>query len=143
MCPIRIEKCSEADLDLLTELFGQLSEDEKSDRVWDEIRRREALDKYMRGGSYAYFFLDGEETVGYALVNENASPLYLQHFFICREHRRQHYGKEAFEALMLELGADTIDLDAYVWNSRGIAFWRSLGFTDLCIMLRYHAPESK
>jgi len=130
-------------LDLLIKMFGQLVEDEKSDRVWDEERRREALKKFMHDGSYAYLFMVGEETVGYALVNENVTPQYLQHFFICRENRRQHYGKKAFEALLLELGTGTIDLDVYVWNSRGIDFWRSLGFTDRCIRMRYHTPELK
>lgn len=143
MCPVRIEKCTEDDLDLLSEMFRHLGEDEKTDSVWDDLRIRETLLKYMGGGYNAYFFKKGDQLLGYALVNEKSFPFYLQHFFIRREHRRQHYGREAFGVLMHELGTDTIDLDVFVWNSRGLAFWRSLGFTDRCMMMRYQAPESK
>lgn len=143
MSLLRIVKCTENDLDLLTEMFGQLVEDEKSDMIWTKEKRREALLQFMRSGFSSYIFLDGDLCVGYAIVNDNASPLYLKHFFIGREHRRKHYGKEAFETLMRELGADTMDLDVYLWNSPGVAFWRSLGFKDRSMRMRYQAPESK
>ncbi len=145
MSPLHIVKCTENDLDALTEMFGHLVLDEQSDRVWTEEQRRGALLEFMRSGSSAYFFQDGDLIVGYALVNEKHSRLYLQHFFICRDQRRKHYGQEAFHVLMEELGADTIDLDVYIWNSPGLAFWRSLGFSERSIMMRYHAkkPETK
>lgn len=143
MRPVRVEKCSEADLDLLTEMFGQLVEDEQSDRPWDKVQLREALLKYMRSDSNACFFIDGGTTVGYALVNENASPPYLTHFFIGRKYRRKRYGTESFKALLLELGTDTIDLDVYTWNNRGLDFWESLGFKGRSIRMRYHVPDTK
>lgn len=143
MSPVSLKKCNENDLDLLSEMFGHLVEDEKSDRVWTDEQRKEALHRFMSDGCKAYFFIDGEEILGYAIVNEKVSPPYLLHFFIRREHRRKHYGKVAFETLMRELGADTIDLDVYVWNSPGVTFWRSLGFKDRSMRMRYKAPESK
>ncbi len=50
---------------------------------------------------------------------------------------RKHHGKQAFYQLMEYIQADTIDIDVLPWNERGHSFWKSCGFDDTCISMRY------
>ena len=84
----------------------------------------------------AYFQEDGT-TVGYALVRHTVSPLYLRQFYIDRAYRRRHLGEQAFRALLETLQTDTIDIDVLPWNTAGAAFWKSMGFSETCISMRY------
>ncbi len=84
-----------------------------------------------------YFFCVENDTIGYALVNIKQNPLYLRHFFICREFRRKGYGKLAFKRLLQLLGTDTIDIEVMVWNETGKCFWKSLGFEERSIYMRF------
>lgn len=108
---------------------------------WIENEKREYLEKQMArwldGNHNAYCFVVDGTIIGYALVETGREPLYLRHFFIRREYRRMGHGKSAFHALLAYLKASTIDLDVFVWNARGRAFWRSLGFADRAVILRY------
>ncbi len=70
------------------------------------------------------------------------TPLYLRHFYICRDQRRKGYGTAAFHALLRTLGTNTVDLDVYVWNERGKAFWTSLGFAPRALMMRRRSAIS-
>lgn len=123
-------------LTFLAQMNKQLFEDEKNDNIPSIELLEERLRKSMDDGSQAYIFIDKEEPVGYALVNTHVVPSYLSHFFICREHRRNHLGTVAFNALMGVLNCDTIDLDVFCWNERGQGFWKSLGFEERCIIMR-------
>jgi ribosomal protein S18 acetylase RimI-like enzyme len=93
--------------------------------------------EFITGDYDAYFFIVDSQVVGYGLVNKTRSPLYLRQFLIRREYRRKSYGKEAFQALLKELGADTIDIEVYTWNERGIRFWESCGFIERCKYMRF------
>jgi GNAT superfamily N-acetyltransferase len=78
---------------------------------------------------------------GTALVNASAAPLYLRQFFIRREKRRQGLGRQAFHVLLNHLNIETIDIDVYVWNEAGRAFWKSLGFFERAVSMRYRSPK--
>ncbi len=127
---------------LLSRMFLELMEDEKTDLPATPAFAASRMEEYLSRGDNAYVFFAQGAVAGYALVITDRSPLYLRHFYICRDQRRRGYGTAAFHALLETLGADTIDLDVFVWNERGKAFWESLGFAPRALMMRCKKPVS-
>lgn len=138
---IKLEKCSSDQLDSLAAMNLQLIEDENADNPMDLAQLRERMEAFLESEYRAYLFVAAEEAVGYALIRMTASPYYLRHFFVCREHRRKHFGEAAFHAILQELDTDTMDLDVFVWNSRGLDFWKSLGFQERCSIMRFQKKQ--
>lgn len=137
----RLRLVPSTDITLLAQLYQGLLEDESFDipRTLDELRDRMA--GHLDAGEAAFLFMEGGRVVGYALIVVKKSPPYIHHFYICRDARRQGYGKEAFYALLDTLNADQMDLDVLVWNERGQKFWSSLGFVPRSIIMRYQAKN--
>lgn len=132
-----IRIATEEDLDTLANLNKQLIEDEKHDNPMNVQQLKERMKGFIAGDNHAYLFLLDEQFVGYALVNKNRNPYYLRQFFICRDFRRRGLGKRAFHALLNLLNINTIDLEVLVWNNIGRSFWKSLGFQERSIYMRY------
>jgi ribosomal protein S18 acetylase RimI-like enzyme len=135
MPSISVDPCF--DVFLLSPLFLELAEDEKSDINRTMQKASEEMAGFLEFGEKAFLFSVSGETAGYALVNMNRKPPYLHHFYICRGVRRKGYGTMAFRALLDALGINEIDLDVYAWNDRGKSFWESLGFKPRAIIMRY------
>ena len=83
-----IEKCSLNDVDRLAELNKQLIEDEKSYNKMNVQELRSRMEMFLQTDYSAYFFLENNEVVGYALVNEHSKPVYLRQFLIDRKYRK-------------------------------------------------------
>lgn len=127
---------------LLTGMFLELMADEHTDTAVTEAQAKQRMEEYLSRSDKAFAFRAQGEVVGYALVICDRTPLYLRHFYICRNARRKGYGTAAFYALLKTLGTDSIDLDVFVWNERGKAFWTSLGFAPRALMMRYNRTEA-
>jgi predicted acetyltransferase len=125
-----IEKCSLKDVDRLAELNKQLIEDEKSDNKMDVQELRSRMEMFLQTDYSAYFFLENNEVVGYALVNEHSKPVYLRQFLIDRKYRRNHLGSKAIELLISELAVSEMDIEVLSWNETGMKFWESCGFVE-------------
>ena len=139
---MQIIKCSEKDIPLLACMNKQLIEDEKSSNAMNLIQLEKRMQTFLSSEYKAYFFTEEnleeeDKIVGYALVRHTSSPLYLRQFYIKREHRRKHFGSQAFNLLLDYLKADAIDIDVLPWNERGMNFWKSMGFAETCISMRY------
>lgn len=134
MHELMIRPCRDAAL--LAHMFKELAEDENTDTPRTDAQYRQCMEDFLESGESAYVFSAGDAVVGYALVTPGREPYYLRHFYIARSERRKGYGRGAFDLLLRSLGVDTIDLDVFVWNTRGIAFWTSLGFEPRCHMMR-------
>lgn len=132
---MKIELCN--DIELLASLNALLYEDENNDKIFSHSELKERVTNMLQKGCTAYLFTEDNTVLGYAIVNETLNPPYLHHFFICREYRRNKMGTKAFQALINHLNAETMDLDVFCWNERGKAFWKSLGFTERCYIMRY------
>jgi len=135
---MQIRKCTAEDCPRLAEMNKWLIDDEKSGNPMNLEQLQERMKGFLSGEYHAYFFTDDEAVIGYALVRHTSDPLYLRQFFIDREYRRQKYGKRAFQALMAYLDVETIDIDVLPWNHAGVSFWKSCGFEETCISMRYH-----
>jgi GNAT superfamily N-acetyltransferase len=132
---LRIEPCE--DTALLSGLFLELAEDERSDVQRTQKQAFEEMTSFLSRGEKAYIFTAGGNIAGYALAVTNRKPYYLHHFYICRGERRKGYGTIAFKLLLETLNVYEMDLDVYVWNERGRAFWESLGFKPRAVIMRY------
>ncbi len=131
-----IKKCSIEDIDKLTELNKQLIEDENSDNNMNLEELKSRMSMFLQTDYYAYFFLEDNKVVGYALVNNNSKPMYLRQFLIERTYRRRHLGRQAIELLIKELAVSEIDTEVLSWNETGLKFWEDCGFVERSRYLR-------
>ena len=131
-----IKKCSIEDIDKLTELNKQLIEDENSDNNMNLEELKSRMSMFLQNDYYAYFFLEDNKVVGYALVNNNSKPMYLRQFLIERTYRRRHLGRQAIELLIKELAVSEIDTEVLSWNETGLKFWEDCGFVERSRYLR-------
>ena len=134
---MHIQKCTLEDAALLSQMNKHLIEDEKSTNPMTVEELEERMRGFLSVEYSAYFFMQDENVVGYALVKDTEKPLYLRQFFIEREYRRQHLGRQAFHLLLDYLQTDTINIDVLPWNEPGLRFWESLGVTPTCISMQY------
>lgn len=139
---MQIVKCSIQDVPLLAEMNKCLIEDEQSSNKMNLQELEKRMEGFLSEEYDAYYFVEEnsqktEAIIGYALVRHTSSPLYLRQFFIKREFRRKHLGRKAFRLLLDYLKTDKIDIDVLPWNERGMAFWKSLGFIETCVSMRY------
>lgn len=134
---MEIKKCTLDDVPQLALLNKQLIEDEKSNNPMSLKELEERMSGFLNSEYEAYFFLVEEVVVGYALVKNTCTPLYLRQFLIAREYRQMHYGTEAFHALLEYLGVDRMDIEVLPWNERGMRFWESCGFKEISRYMRF------
>ncbi|MBO4438683.1 MAG: GNAT family N-acetyltransferase [Spirochaetaceae bacterium] len=138
---MQIQKCTLEDAALLSQMNKRLIDDEKSTNPMTVEELEERMRGFLSTDYSAYFFMQDETVVGYALVKDTEKPLYLRQFFIDREYRRQHLGRQAFHLLLDFLKTDTINLDVLPWNEPGLRFWQSLGFAPTCISMQYKGKD--
>lgn len=134
---MQVIKCSVQDAPALASLNKRLIDDEKSDNPMNQEELEVRMEGFLRGEYHAFFFREDGAVIGYALVKHTCSPLYLRQFFIDRAYRRRHYGQTAFHELLDYLHADAAAVDVLPWNEAGLRFWKSLGFTETCISMKF------
>lgn len=133
---MNIIKCNNSDIPQLAVFNKQLIEDEHSDNPMSVSELEKRMDDFLKTEYDAYFFEADSAIVGYALVKKSCFPLYLRQFFIGREYRKNHYGTEAFHALLEYLNVDSIDVEVLSGNDAGNCFWESLGFIEVSRYMR-------
>ncbi len=131
-----IKKCVEEDIRVLADMNKMLIEDEGSDNPMNISQLEERMKGFLEGEYDAYFFIEKDTIVGYALVRHTSDPFYLRQFFICRDQRMNHYGTRAFRLLMDYLNIAIIDIDVLTDNNAGMAFWKSCGFEERYVGMR-------
>lgn len=134
---MRIVRCSIEDISSLALMNKHLIEDEGSDNPMSVEELEDRMRGFLSSDYNAYFFVEDEITIGYALIKHTSSPLYLRQFYIGREYRRKHYGKQVFYMLLDFLNTNEIDVDVLTDNEIGLKFWRNFGFKARYISMRY------
>ena len=134
---MQIRLCPVQDARRLAVMNKRLIENEQSNNPMNTDELEDRMKEMLSGGYTAYCFEENGTVIGYALVRQSPEPLYLRQFYIEREFRRKHCGREAFHLLMKTLRADEIDIDVLPWNKAGLSFWKSLGFSETCISMHY------
>lgn len=134
---MQIQKCSSKDVAKLALLNKQLIEDEKSDNAMNLRELEDRMKEFLETDYSAYFFIEENQVIGYALIRNTDNPVYLRQFLIDRNYRKHHYGTQAFQMLLKYLDIKEIDLEVLPWNKSGLAFWKHCGFDVTCIAMRY------
>ena len=134
---MKIVKCSIEDISSLALLNKHLIEDEGSDNSMNVEELAARMRGFLNSDYNAYYIMEDETTIGYALIKHTSTPLYLRQFYIDRDYRRKHYGKQAFCMLLDHLNTTEIDVDVLPNNETGLKFWKSLGFKAQYISMRY------
>lgn len=133
---MKVNLCSACDVPKLAEMNKYLIEDEKSDNPMQLVELEQRMSEFLDTDYNAYFFVEENEVVGYALVRNLPEGFYLRQFFIDRDFRRKHYGTQAFNELLKVLDTNNIGIDVLPWNERGLSFWKSLGFKEAAISMK-------
>jgi RimJ/RimL family protein N-acetyltransferase len=129
--------CTNKDVELLANMNKQLIEDEKANNLMDISQLENRMKGFLNNGYKAFFFINDKKIIGYALCDMTKEPIYLRQFFINREERRKHYGKNAFNKLLEKLEVDKIEIDVLKWNEAGIKFWEKIGFKEQSKRMKY------
>jgi GNAT superfamily N-acetyltransferase len=134
---MQLFKCGQADISTLAALNKQLIEDEGYDVTYT-LEQLEARMKDLLSGSYqAVYLMEDGKILGYSLYSTAAAPVYLRHFFICREQRRKGNGRAFIKLLLEYLNTDTLDIEVLIWNETGRAFWEGIGFKPRSLYMRF------
>lgn len=134
---MEIVKCTMKDVPKLALLNKQLIDDEKSDNRMTIEELEERMRNFLNTDYAAYFFVCDEVIIGYALLKNVCTPLYLRQFLIDRKYRKQHYGTEAFNALIDYLEVSSINIEVLSWNEIGKCFWENCGFKEISRYMRF------
>ncbi len=134
---LAIAPASAADIPRLAQLNFELMEDEAHPYplALEDLQARMA--RWVAGEYKVLLFRRGDRVCGYAVWRAEDRGAYLRHFFICRDQRREGLGRAALALLRRDwLPKDLpIQLEAAVWNTDAIAFWRAVGFKDFGLTL--------
>lgn len=126
------------DVPLLARFNQHMIEDEghRNPMTIPELQAR--MRDWITGQTYTVTLFSEEQTpVAYVAYRDDGEYLYLRHFFVSRDYRRQGFGQKAIALLLSEiLPIDRmVRLDVLINNRQAHAFWKSVGFADYCITM--------
>ena len=142
---LRIDKAKGSEIELLAQLNRQLDEDEPHPHPLPLPALTERMTRWIGEDEYeVLLFRSGDQLIGYAVWRADEFGAYLRHFFICRDHRRQGWGRVAMRLLCRDVFPKDcpVNIDAAIGNQAGIAFWHAIGFEDLSIGMELKAGEA-
>jgi GNAT superfamily N-acetyltransferase len=141
---ITIAAATEPDIPRLAELNLELMEDERHPYMLplEELRARMA--PWVAGEYRVLLFRAGGQVCGYAVWRPEERGSYLRHFFICRDRRRSGLGRAIVDRLRRDHFPkdQPLQLEAAIWNTDAIAFWRAIGFQDFGLTLEMKPEDS-
>jgi GNAT superfamily N-acetyltransferase len=136
--PATLEDCP-----LLAELNRQLIRDEghRNRMTVPELEQR--MRGWLSGEYRAVIYEDDGAVVAYGLYREQPEEIYLRQLFVVRHRRRQGIGRRAVEILLTKVWpkGKRLTVDVLVANQSGVAFWRSVGYTDYALSLEMRADK--
>lgn len=142
---LRIDKATDAEIELLVQLNRQLDEDEPHPYPLPLFALSERMARWIESGAYdVLLFRRGERVTGYAVWRVEDRGAYLRHFFICRDQRRQGWGRAAMQLLRRDVFPRDlpVQIEAVIGNKAGIAFWHAIGFEEFGLSMELKAGEA-
>ena len=139
---LRIDKANDTEVDLLAQLNRQLDEDEPHPYPLPLSALGERMARWIGSGeSEVLLFRRGDRVTGYAAWRVEDRGAYLRHFFICRDQRRQGWGRAAMQLLRRDVFPKDlpVQIEASIGNKAGIAFWHAIGFEDFGLSMELKA----
>jgi len=125
------------DCPLLSGLNHQLIRDEGHRNQMTVLELEQRMRGWLSGEYRAVIFEDAGDVVAYGLYREQLELIYLRQLFVVRHRRRQGLGRQAVEILRSQVWPKDkrLTVDVLVANQSGVAFWRSVGYTDYALSL--------
>ena len=142
---LRIDKARGTEVDLLAQLNRQLDEDEPHPHPLPLSALSERMARWIGEGEYeVLLFRSGERVIGYAAWRVEDRGAYLRHFLICRDQRRQGWGRAAMQLLRREVFPKDrpVQIETVIGNKAGIAFWHAIGFEEFGLSMELKAGEA-
>jgi ribosomal protein S18 acetylase RimI-like enzyme len=142
---LRIDRAESGEAELVAELNLQLDQDEPHPYPLSLPALVERMRRWIDGGEYEVLLLRrGGRATGYLVWRLEDRGAYLRHFFICRDQRRQGWGRAAMRLLRRDVIPKDrpIQIEAAIGNKAGIAFWRAIGFQDFGLSMELKAGEA-
>jgi GNAT superfamily N-acetyltransferase len=137
LCAMTFRSATLDDCPLLAGLNHQLIRDEghRNQMTVPELEQR--MRGWLAGEYRAVIFEDGGDMVAYGLYQEQTELIYLRQLFVVRHRRRQGLGRCAVEILRSQVWPKDrrLTVEVLVANQSGVAFWRSVGYTDYALSL--------
>ncbi len=130
-----------ADASLLALLNQRLIQDEHHANPMSLTEMEQRMAKWLEGEYQAVLFGDLNTVCGYALFKSEPDHIYLRHFYIDRDHRRQGVGRTAIDWLCRHWRDSHVRLDVLLWNEAAIAYWRAMGFSE-CLRAATYCDDS-
>lgn len=140
---LSISAATEADIPHLAELNRQLMEDEAHPHMLELDALRARMARWVAGEYNVLVFRANGQVCGYAAWCAEDRGTYLRHFFICRDQRRRGLGRAVIDRLRRDHFPrdQPLQLEATIWNTDAIAFWRAVGFKDFGLTLEMKPGE--
>mgnify|MGYP003576416787 CR=1 FL=1 len=131
------------DASLLGRLNHELIHDEGRRNPMTVTELTERMLDWLGKDYRAVIFERKSEPIAYALFSENDERVHLRQFYVQRAHRRCGVGVQCMQVLFSEVWPPDkrISVDVRSHNEAGIAFWRSLGFTDYSLTLETYPHQ--
>jgi ribosomal protein S18 acetylase RimI-like enzyme len=141
---LRIDRADIAEAELLADLNLQLMVDEEHPYPLERPIVVARMRRWIAGEYQVLLFRRGARVAGYAVWRLEDRGAYLRHFFICRDQRREGWGRAAMRLLVRDVFPkdQPLQLEASTWNTRALDFWHALGFKDIAIALELKVGES-
>jgi len=139
---LHIDRAESAEAPLLATLNFQLDEDEPHPNPLPLSALTERMDRWIKSGEYdVLLFRRGDRVVGYAAWRLEDRGVYLRHFFICRDQRRQGWGRAAMRLLRRDVFPKDrpVQIESTIGNKSAIAFWHAIGFQDFGLSMELKA----
>jgi ribosomal protein S18 acetylase RimI-like enzyme len=137
------------DLPLLAQMNKRLIEDEGSANPMSMLQLETRMRGWLSSDWHIDLFEQASAVIGYAIYRfqrnevDTKETVYIRHYYIEREARRQGLGREALRLLRTERfpkGA-TVYLEVLSHNTRGLNFWTALGFREYSVTMRLLPEE--
>jgi GNAT superfamily N-acetyltransferase len=140
---LRVSVATPADAPVLGQLNLDLMEDEAHLYPLPLAELVERMRRWIAGEYEVLLFRRGSRVAGYAVWRVEDRGAYLRHFFICRDQRREGLGRAAFALLRRDHFPPElpVQIEATVWNTDAIAFWRAIGFKDFGLTMEMKVGE--
>lgn len=133
---MNIRQANHCDVIHLSEMNMMLIKDEDHRNTMNFNQLKERMGHWLRTEYKAAIFDVNDSLIGYTLWREEEEHLYIRQFYILPNYRRKGEGTSAIESLKETLWADhRLRLEVLVKNQAGVAFWRSVGFSDYGLTL--------
>ncbi|MFT4688390.1 MAG: GNAT family N-acetyltransferase [Verrucomicrobiia bacterium] len=125
------------DLDLLAQWNAELIEDEGHRNPMTHAQLHTRMADWIADEYTATVFTSPTRDIAYALQREDEEKVYLRHFFVDREHRRQGHGREAMRILTKDIWPQDkrLVVEVLADNAAAYTFWSAMGYHPHSISL--------